>query len=69
MTEPRKHDPRWKDATRAARQRRRQAALDAAAQAAGFATWARLETAIVNGASVTVTPAPCYNTTLTTEDG
>lgn len=51
----RKHNPIWKDATRNERQRRRQAALDAAAQAAGYATWAKLETAVVNGATVIVT--------------
>lgn len=55
MTEPRKRNPAWKDATRAARQRKRQAALDAAAQTAGYATWAKLETAVVNGATVIVT--------------
>lgn len=54
MTTERKHDPAWKDATRNERQRRRQAALDAAAQAAGVATWAKLETAVVNGATVIV---------------
>lgn len=55
MTEPRKRNPAWRDNTRAARQRKRQAALDAAAQAAGFETWSRLETAVVNGATVIVT--------------
>ena len=55
MTEPRKRNPAWRDNTRNERQRRRQAALDAAAQAAGYATWAKLETAVVNGATVIVT--------------
>lgn len=48
MTTERKHDPRWRDNTRNERQRRRQAALDAAAQAAGFTTWSKLETAMIN---------------------
>lgn len=39
----RKHNPAWRDGTRNERQRRRQAALDEAAQAAGFETWSRLD--------------------------
>lgn len=35
--------------TSAERQRRRQEALNAIAQAAGFATWTQLETATING--------------------
>lgn len=53
MTAPRRHDPRWRDGTRNERQRRRQAALDEAAQAAGFETWSRLETAVINGMHIT----------------
>jgi hypothetical protein len=51
----RRHNPDWKDATSATRQAARLAKLDLAAQAAGYATWRKLETAVVNGASVTVT--------------
>ncbi len=50
----RKHNPAWRDGTRNERQRRRQAALDEAAQAAGFETWSRLETAVINGASIRI---------------
>ena len=46
---PRKHDPRWKDTTRAERQQKRLAALNAAARAAGWASWSAYETAVVNG--------------------
>ena len=55
MTEPRKRNPAWKDNTRAARQRKRQAVLNQAAQDAGFESWSQLETAVVNGATVIVT--------------
>jgi hypothetical protein len=51
----RRHNPDWKDATSAQRQAARLAKLDLAAQAAGYATWRKLETAVVNGATVTVT--------------
>jgi hypothetical protein len=59
-TEPtaRKHNPAWRDGTRNERQRRRQAALDEAAQAAGYETWRRLETAVVNGASIRIDAPP-----------
>lgn len=50
----RKHNPAWKDSTNAQRQAARQAALNEAAQLAGFDTWRKLETAVVNGATVVV---------------
>jgi len=53
----RKHNPAWRDGTRNERQRRRQAALDEAAQAAGFETWSRLETAVINGARIKIDPS------------
>ena len=51
MTErpKRTHQPHWQDATRAERQRRRQAALNDLARAAGFDSWRKLETAAING--------------------
>jgi hypothetical protein len=55
MTTERKHNPAWRDATRAERQRRRQAALDAAAQAVGYETWRKFETAVVNGVAIAIT--------------
>ena len=54
----RRHNPDWEDSTSATRQAARLAKLDLAAQAAGFQTWRKLETAVVNGASVTVTQPP-----------
>lgn len=48
----RRHNPAWRDNTRAERQAKRLAALNEAAQAAGFETWRRLETAVVNGAKI-----------------
>lgn len=58
MSAARKHNPAWRDQTSAARQAARLAKLDQAAQAAGFASWRKLETAVVNGAVVTVTQPP-----------
>lgn len=54
----RTHNPAWADRTNTARQRRRLAALNCAAAEAGFATWRRLETAVINGARITVEGAP-----------
>lgn len=54
MTEPRKRNPAWRDNTRAARQRKRQAVLNQAAIDAGFESWSQLETAVINGATVTI---------------
>jgi len=55
----RKHNPAWQDTTGAQRQAARLARLNEAAQAAGFDTWRKLETAVVNGATVTITqPQP-----------
>jgi hypothetical protein len=53
---PRKHNPAWADNTRAERQARRRAALDEIARAAGYETWRKLETAVMNG-RVRVVPA------------
>lgn len=48
---PRKHNPAWRDPpeNRAARQRKRLDALNEIAQALGFETWRRLETAALRG--------------------
>lgn len=54
----RRHKAAWKDATTAQRQAARLAKLNLAAQAAGYATWRKLETAVVNGASITVAQPP-----------
>ena len=53
---PRKYNPAWRDTTRAARQAQRQQTLNAAAQAAGFDTWRKLETAVKNGAGIQIAP-------------
>lgn len=50
----RRHNPAWKDSTRAQRQAARMAKLNVAAQRAGFETWRRLETAVINGATISV---------------
>lgn len=63
MSEQRRHNPAWRDGTRNERQRRRQAILDDAAQAAGFETWRKLETAVVNGASIRIDAPPEAETT------
>lgn len=44
------HNPAWADNTRNERQATRRQRLNAAAQAAGFASWSAYETAIINGA-------------------
>lgn len=50
-SKPRKHNPDWPDSREAsaARQARRLSRLNAIAQAHGFASWRRLETAALNG--------------------
>ena len=50
-SKPRKHNPAWADSreARAARQAKRLSRLNAIAQAAGYDTWRKLETAILNG--------------------
>lgn len=53
---PRRHNRAWADNTRAERQARRRAALDKIARAAGYETWRKLETAVMNG-RVRVVPA------------
>lgn len=58
MSTARKHNPAWRDQTSAARQAARLAKLDQAAQSAGFASWRKLETAVVNGASIAITQPP-----------
>ena len=55
---PRKHDPRWKDTTRAKRQAERTAALNAAARAAGWASWSAYETAVIKGETQPTSFAP-----------
>lgn len=49
-TPPPKHDR-----TQARRQARRRQRLNEVAQAQGFDTWAKLETAVINGADITIT--------------
>jgi hypothetical protein len=44
------------DTTKAARQRKRRAALNAIAQGLGYASWARLETAVIRGQAVMTVP-------------
>lgn len=50
-SKPRKHNPEWKDSreARAARQAKRLSRLNAIAQAAGYDTWRKLETAALGG--------------------
>lgn len=55
---PRKHNPAWADNTRAERTKRRREALDAIAQAIGYDTWRKLETAVLNGAAVVTMVQP-----------
>jgi hypothetical protein len=43
------------DRTQTRRQARRRQRLDEIAQAHGFATWGKLETAVLNGATLTIT--------------
>lgn len=61
MTESkrRKHNPAWHDGreARAMRQRKRAARLDELAQAVGYETWRKLETAALNG-DVTIVKVP-----------
>ena len=49
-TTPPKHDR-----TQARRQTRRRQRLNEVAQAHGFDTWGTLETAVINGSSITIT--------------
>ena len=58
-TTPPKHDR-----TQARRQARRRQRLNEVAQAQGFDTWGKLETAVINGSSIAVT-----GVTPTREDG
>ena len=60
MTKPRKHNPEWKDSreARAARQAKRLSRLNVIAQAAGFNTWRKLETAVLNGKAAIVPEPP-----------
>lgn len=50
----RTHNPDWRDPkeARAARQAKRQKALNDLAQAAGYETWTKLETAALGGARI-----------------
>ena len=43
------------DRTQTRRQARRRQRLDEIAQAQGFDTWGKLETAVINGAGITIT--------------
>ena len=53
----RKRNPAWQDSTRNERQQRRTEQLNVAAQVAGFDTWRKLETAVVNGAMLVIIQA------------
>lgn len=55
---PRKHKKEWADNTRNERQNTRQEKLNAAARAAGWASWSAYETAVVNGAAQPTPFAP-----------
>ena len=43
------------DRTQTRRQTRRRQRLNEVAQAQGFDTWAKLETAVINGSAITIT--------------
>ena len=49
---PRKHDPKWKDNTRAERIQKRRQRLNEIARAAGYANWSAYETAVINGKKI-----------------
>ena len=56
---PRKHNPNWKDRTRKERQQKRREALNQKAQALGYETWSKFETAVINDEiQVSVQPNP-----------
>ena len=57
-SKPRKHNPAWADSreARATRQAKRLARLNELARRAGYETWRKLETAVMNG-RVRVVPA------------
>ena len=46
---PRKHDPKWKDNTRAERIQKRRQRLNVIAKENGFESWSAFETAVLNG--------------------
>jgi hypothetical protein len=54
MPKPRKHNPKWRDTTRAARQTRRREALEAAAKRDGFENASAAITAWKNGEAILV---------------
>lgn len=59
----RKHDPKWKDSTKATRQSKRTAALNKAAGKAGYfykgkPSWSAYETAVINGKAQPTPLAP-----------
>lgn len=57
-TKPRrKRNPAWQDATRAKRQANRQAPLNEVAQALGFDSWRKFETAVKNGMMIAIVQA------------
>lgn len=47
--QPRKHNPAWKDSTRTQRQSARRAKLNEIAKAAGYESWSKYETEVING--------------------
>lgn len=47
--------PKWVDKNRNLRAAKRRAQLDAIANQHGFSTWVKLETALLNGATLTIT--------------
>ena len=49
MKTKRKHDPKWKDNTRAERIQKRRQRLNEIAKENGFESWSAFETAVLNG--------------------
>lgn len=47
--------PKWVDKTNKLRAAKRRAQLDAIATRHGFSTWVKLETTLLNGATLTIT--------------
>lgn len=68
-TQRKRSAQRWPDRTVKERQAKRTTALNAAAQSAGFASWGKIETAVINGATVTVNPPAGAAGSVVTGDG
>jgi hypothetical protein len=48
MKKQRKHNPSWKDNTRTERQTNRRAKLNQIAKSAGYESWSKYETEVIN---------------------